>query len=874
MTAHQYGRKATAAFLEKALAAETYDDQQEIVDQYFDEMQQRGYTLDTPDLESIIKHEPIRRAWMERQRARGREELGRTQTYNKMEERETKRFLNLFRLYSDEIEQWEKKKDQEDIEIEEHAQTFHKLLMSNPHLAKAVLNNEKITAIIETALDELKANVKRLEEEFEDRVFGLTQAIEHAAEAKQLSETFERRVTEMQDAMDVNDVARGEAEQASEDLRAELKTCNDLTDSLKHDIDRLSTRNSHLDEQVTYLKEELSQAEKVRDRYEGDRNNLRMDKSRIINERDSLVTELDVLFVQRDGLLAEEANLTTERDSLLAERESLVVDLDMLSKDRENLIEERDGLVVERNCLVIEFHELSTERDGLLAEEANLTAERDSLLSMRDALADNLDELYQDRNDLIKEREGLTVEKEGLLIERHNLVQQRSDLQDRFDTKCREAEDLRKANQDVSGALEQTEKELALLRSSSEREKEGLENRLKQQGEEAAENAKKAAETHALDLDIRDEVLQESDARCETLEQKNAELMTKLKTAEDRTVELVQEVDSAKVEQQDSHHRIEQAGDTVNAARHLLGQYVGEVTGIRLAGNNLLDIMLQQQAKSFERLTLNSDSDPQVVFQRCTPRMTFETEGPALTPVTHAMNLWLATHSDTSWFKDSQALFNADIADYHSKEVYFWVSKALDAGIPALENVDPTKPNNYKKTLTLLQGIAFLSSLAQLSQHPLDDVRGLLERLKHSLGNSNLLGAGSVIGLVFSTVKSSVESGDPIESWVTAPTSTIEVNQRLDGSNSAVGVNRCIIADAVTPGNFILIDQIGINEVLYHFCEQEVDRLDIGDDDMLRLMFLEHPVLLRSGHEFSLQMDVALDQHVCQWVETFMVSKI
>lgn len=872
MTAHQYGRKATAAFLEKALAADTYDDQQEIVDQYFDEMQQRGYTLDTPDLESIIKHEPIRRAWMERQRTRGREELGRTQTYNKMEERETKRFLNLFRLYSDEIEQWEMKNDQEDIEIEEHAQTFHKLLMSNPRLAKAVLDNEKVTAIIETALDELKANVKRLEEEFEDRVFGLTQATEHAAEAKQLSETFEQRVTELQDAMDVNDVARGEAEQASEDLRAKLETCNDLTDSLKHDIERLSTRNSHLDEQVTDLKEELTQAEKVRDRYEGDRNNLRMDKSRITKEMDSLVTELDALFVQRDGLLAEEANLTTERDSLLAERESLIVDLDKLSKNRDNLIEERDGLAAERNCLVTEFDELSTERDGLLAEEANLTAERDSLLAMWDTLADNLDELSQDRNDLIKEREDLTFEKGGLVVERDNLVQQRNDLQDRFDTKCRETEDLRKVNQDVSRVLEQTQKELAMLRSSSEREKESLENRLKQQGEEAAENAKEAADNHALDLEIRDEVLQESNARCESLEQENAELMTKLKDAEDRTATLVQEVDSAKIEQQDSHHRVEQAGDTVNAARHLLGQYVGETTGTRLAGTALLDVMLQQQAILFEHLTLDSGS--KVTLQRRIPRMTFEAEGPALTPVTHAMNLWLAIQSDTSWFKDSQALFNADIADYQSKEVCFWVSKALDAGISALENDDPTKPNNYKRTLTLLQGIAFLSSLAQLSQHPLDDVRGLLERVKHSLENSTLLGAGSVIGLIFSTVKSGVESGDPIESWITAPTSTNEVNQRLDGSNSAVGANRCIIADAVTPGNFILIDQIGIDEVLYHFSEQEVDRLDTGDDDMLRLIFLEHPVLFQSGNEFPLQMDFELDQHISQWVDTFMVSKI
>lgn len=318
----------------------------------------------------------------------------------------------------------------------------------------------------------------------------------------------------------------------------------------------------------------------------------------------------------------------------------------------------------------------------------------------------------------------------------------------------------------------------------------------------------------------------------------------------------------------------ERASAGMKSSRYLLGRYTSEVNGMSFEDSASFDGMMCCQKHWMELREEYDASSVNGIVERRMPMMMFVQERTPLDPVTHAMNFWMAVNQNKLWFADSQALFNAGVPASRAAEAYHWVFNALEKALMDIQFEKPTdqlKVLEFKRALTILQGVAYISYLAQSMGRAVSPIQKLLDNFADCFRRLKLFGPGSIIESVFGKVQSSLE-GNPIQSWVSAPTSNLENQQRLDESNSAIGVGHCLIGDPVAMGNFVLIHQIDNEEILYSFTDQEVERLYFTADLSLRLVFSDNLVSRRLGNELYLTLDA--DEHACVWAELYLVHKL
>ncbi|KAI4101335.1 MAG: hypothetical protein LQ339_005133 [Xanthoria mediterranea] len=221
------------------------------------------------------------------------------------------------------------------------------------------------------------------------------------------------------------------------------------------------------------------------------------------------------------------------------------------------------------------------------------------------------------------------------------------------------------------------------------------------------------------------------------------------------------------------------------------------------------------------------DSEP---YGRPMPRMMFEPNGFQHAQVIHAINFNFALRTGKISFRDSQALFNAPTISADNY-VYLFVLEALDTAVANIERLTwPVDNVTFNANLTVIQGVAYLTYLGKVMQISSTDVETLGNRIQACLAQKR---QGSVFESVFNQIKIS-SSGQPITTWLGHNNS----KHQLHNSNSAIGPGRCIIGDAAAPTNFVLLDQVGVDEVLYTFVEEEVSAVKLDTDICLHLVLL------------------------------------
>ena len=129
---------------------------------------------------------------------------------------------------------------------------------------------------------------------------------------------------------------------------------------------------------------------------------------------------------------------------------------------------------------------------------------------------------------------------------------------------------------------------------------------------------------------------------------------------------------------------------------------------------------------------------------------------------------------------------------------------------------------------------------------------------------------GSVLEPVFNQIKIS-SSGQPITIWLGHNNS----NHQLGNSNSALDPGRCMIGDATAPKNFVLLDQIGADEVLYTYVEEEVSAIELNPDSRRLVLLLGDSFTSdQVDRRFVLSAPIHLDKHVIKWCSIFLPYKL
>ncbi|CAO1606300.1 hypothetical protein XANCAGTX0491_009799 [Xanthoria calcicola] len=255
------------------------------------------------------------------------------------------------------------------------------------------------------------------------------------------------------------------------------------------------------------------------------------------------------------------------------------------------------------------------------------------------------------------------------------------------------------------------------------------------------------------------------------------------------------------------------------------------------------------------------------LYGRPMPRMMFEPNGFQHAPVIHAINFNFALRTGQISFRDSQALFSAPTISADNC-VYPFVLEALDTAVANNERLTwPVDKITFNAILTVIQGVAYLTYLAKAMQISGTEVETLNNRIQACLAQKC---QGSVLEPVFNQIKIS-SSGQPITTWLGHNNS----NHQLDNSNSALDPGRCMIGDATAPKNFVLLDQIGADEVLYTFVEEEVSAIELNPDSRRLVLLLGDSFTSdQVDRRFVLSAPIHLDKHVIKWCSSFLPYKL
>ncbi|KAL8849790.1 MAG: hypothetical protein Q9221_005273 [Calogaya cf. arnoldii] len=638
-----------------------------------------------------------------------------------------------------------------------------------------------------------------------------------------------------------------------------------LDDATQEKLD-LSGRNKALTEEVGKHKEEkldlYGQNKALTDQVGEQKEKL----NEVIGDRDYLSGQVDtyeqVAFgkdQEIEGLKETLASTQKDKDDLTSQ----------LAEARSNASEAAQQAKRELESVQQSNSELQSVKDDLTSQ---LTVARsrasEAAQQAKQRIADlkgDLANVHRSNKELQSDKDKLEEEKEALTSE---LTETKSEASQEIARVQQELEvvlgDLAASQKSTTGVREEKDK--------LEEEKRALETRLAETESNASQDIARVQQELQVvigDLATKQKSITGFEADKVNLEKAMAALETRLteekSDLENRLTEEKSDLETRLIKEKSEFSRALQVKDgelaKKTADNEVTRQLVCALAGVS-TGSDFTDSMVRCQTRSMAIYNASAKETSQPLPM---PHMVFEEDGANLDPTSHAIRFWSAVQSGRVAFPDSQALFNVDTIGSELAGVYPWILDSLTLAISQMEPV-PWTVAIFKKMLTVLQGIAYLGYLVQALRIPGDEVQALTRQAENFLVAQNLLQAGSILQSVFNSVKLALQ-GDTISTWLT------EQGNRLDDSNCGL-IKRCIAADDATPGNFVLLDQLEDQEILYAFSIEEVSSVDNESaTDRMYLHFSDMLVSRRVGHRLFLEFESHLNMRLNFWVDKFLPGK-
>lgn len=366
-------------------------------------------------------------------------------------------------------------------------------------------------------------------------------------------------------------------------------------------------------------------------------------------------------------------------------------------------------------------------------------------------------------------------------------------------------------------------------------------------------------------LDEAKEHEQKAERSCTRFKHRCDELDKTLRRLEEENASFQRQVSEAH-EEKDMDGR--EFTTKLASREQLLGQLVKSLSGTSLDSSSV-QLMIECHTRAAKQ-RLIVFSNPKSELQLAMPRMFFAQDIASSDPVTNAITFWASTLTAQFSFGDSQALFNAATFSTESVSVYPWV-------LDALEIVTDSIPSrtmdlmSLKKALTVLQGIAYFFIILQGMEEPQDNVRQLRDKVQENFQDKGFLIGESTLAMVLKKFSALID-GSPITSWIEAPSSENEAARRLDGSNSGIGSEQCLIADP-SVNSFTLINGINTAEALYAFDNEDVGGINVNDNTEYVLRFAEAHVSRLPASSILLGSAVR-EASADDWVFSFLTEKL
>ncbi|KAL9640568.1 MAG: hypothetical protein Q9204_000663 [Flavoplaca sp. TL-2023a] len=546
-------------------------------------------------------------------------------------------------------------------------------------------------------------------------------------------------------------------------------------------------------------------------------------------------------------------------ENLEAQLQSCKADLNKAHQESQDKINSLNSILRSRGeTLRQERQEHDTAIDKLSKEKANVEQELASCqvaaatlgsdLQSRDEILDRQRQDHSAAIHRISEEKG-SVQQE--LISCQNTVRNlESDLQSRNQA-------LDQQSQAHSAAVDRLSQEKASIQGELQSSRDALHDLTEQHRTALDERSKEKSKLES-DWQARyatlEKLKKEREKELSDLSKAKSQMETEAKS---RSNDLAKSLQDSRSEINRMTSQLDGLKIRHQASRNLIWAATSDAVPVETV-DGLVDLLSQFLSQHGEKI---GSIEP---FGRRMPRMVFDHDGPENTPMLHAINFNAAMHKGTVSFQDSQALFNAPIIAVDNL-AYPFVLEGLQVGVAKLKDLGwPVDPINFSVILTMIQGIAYLGYLVQFMQIPSTDVESLGAEMGAYVSRRF---QGSILESVFNQSLPAL-AGQEITTWLGDSTS-VDPNARMDQTNSAIGAGRCIVGDTASLQNFVLLDKIGEDEVLYAFGKEEIKAVAMVYQG-IQLMLHEGviptqvhgPMMLTAG-------DDSLPEHLGLWLALF-----
>ncbi|KAL8759166.1 MAG: hypothetical protein Q9184_003705 [Pyrenodesmia sp. 2 TL-2023] len=654
----------------------------------------------------------------------------------------------------------EKWEIKEEDALKEGARQLKQALVERPHMAASVINDPEIHQRVEDALKELKVERKDAFEYIKTIGEAMYNRAKRDIAEMGLLQRFEEHVKGVDLLLGGADLARNEAEEALEKSQQELA---EAQVALSEHVEDSSAKYSELQQEKERQDGELQEARQQLQELQGQQGSA---NAELGTQRAEIAGLKQTLQEAVDRYQTCETNST----NLRSERDALQIECEAATSDRDRVQSELDGETEKVQELTTN---LSTSNKKLRDVQAELlTANRE--LEQSATTANDLDRDLKESNTKLAKLE--------------------ADLQESV-TKAQNLDrDLKESNT----KLEQSK---ADLNKDLEKSKQRHLDYLTSVRKDHHESMRKLREKHATELNSERE-----EAAKELLDLQIRYDLLSIKAAGSDGFDATNKVTALERQLEQSMREKTESQQQLEMTRRLLGHFN------------------QGLPEAMSKIRIQPMVD--VNFENDLPCMRFERETAGLDPLLHAMNFWIDARENRPSFSNTQQLFNTRVVNAETVAAYPWIVAALGANLNSMTEWGSDQLA-FNRTLTVLQGIAYLKMIATESQISLEDVRRLLRQAGNYLNRESdpetENATEPIIMMVLNKVTSFVD-GEQLTTWIYSDETSVKEVRYLDGSNSALEAEQCLIAN-ITGESFVFIDGRNVNETLYGFAETDVEKL-------------------------------------------------
>ncbi|KAL8898418.1 MAG: hypothetical protein Q9192_002090 [Flavoplaca navasiana] len=926
------GSKKDARDKQLAYAFDTkhVEEQKKVTERYLEAAKKAGYTYQSlGEFDNLLDNSVAKQKWLAEQKRLGQEELKLQEEDVELRREDAQEFLSLLRHYQSTIDDW-KIKDEEAAEsnLETYLVKGREFVQRFPKAAAKIFHDDKVRAVVDAAVKEEQSYLEDLREHFYEVGEKTQNAVVERFNELNLEQRLEDRVSRIREALDAAKDREMEyqttlAEVLEEDEKLRDKV-NKLTDSkegleqrlrasqaqeekLKSDITTLNQKRDNLQQEKRVLEDDLKQTRE--DKEASDK------KTQDANTRaDGLQTQLNSLGQSNAdlqlGLTSAETRLSrsvqNSKAATAAEKRRTDEKIDGLEKEKGNLEGEVAGLKAqlesERQKATQQLAQ-AIEREKSIAQDEK-TRTQASHQGVVASLQKDLDEMKRKASQFQHESKMREMELRRSFTEcqakAERLEAEKSQLNQQFEDQSESLQTHKGIVASLQDDLQSAREETSRVKNEAQKRETDLQKLFEEsQGKvQSLANEKSNLERdNQQRLDLFDQNLKGNQSRIQQLEGEKSELEGEKSKLEREKAKMVQEKqqqsDDIRTYMQQSQAKLDRLSLELSDLDTKSKEEIKRLRQQQRRTRGKLDascLLIQFFTRGETSITGNLDLESVNALIECQrlstvqngrslehgdsrqmPRMMFRRHGQPTDPITHAIHFCVVVRSNQMSFTNSQALFNSSISQPNAAAIYPFILDALTVIVTRMKQ--PRLPVNhfdFSMILAILHGTAFLNYLAQAIaiESVSMDVRTLNDKVEAHL--AKMLGKGSIIETVLGQVRRAM-SGEPIASWLDMPTTQV-VQARLDVTNSDLGAHRCIAADAATPGSFVLLDQVSIDEILYAFSKNDVEKVVCSLE--IRLVFKDVFVSVRVAREIVLAEYTHGHKAVEAWVLRFLGDRV